>query len=353
METKPWALHLKNLYEEASVREISSEDKLVIFSDLHMGNGSKRDVFKKNAALFLKILKQVYLKNDFHLILNGDVEELHKFHLHRILNSWHGVYDLFDQFRKRDRLTKIIGNHDRLLMAEQNYPFADQLMNAIRLQLNDIPFFLFHSDQASDFYIKYNHFSGFLLRYIANPLYIHPTSVAYHSMRRFLVEKRVYDFSRMHKIISIIGHTHRPLFESFSKVDFLKYKIEQLCRDYDHADKGTRQTIEKEISEFKAELQTMLKKRGRKELSSYVYNADYVLPCVFNSGTVTGRRGITGIEIRDGRIALIHWFDDRKLRKYFKLYDNQPEEFCGSGCYRMVLKEDSLNYIYNRIKLLA
>lgn len=353
METKPWMLHLKNLYEEAPLYRISTGDRLIIFSDLHMGNGSKRDVFKKNAALFLMILKQYYLEKGFQLILNGDVEELHKFNLHRIQTSWHAVYDLFDQFNKQDRLIKIIGNHDRLLKSERNYPLAHRLVDAIRLQLNDIPFFLFHSDQASDFYVKYNHFSGFLLRYIANPLYIHATSVAYHSMRQFLVEKRVYEFSRLHQIISIIGHTHRPLFESFSKVDFLKYKIEQLCRDYDLADARTRQSIEEEISVFKDELQIKLRKRGHKELSSYVYNADYILPCVFNSGTVTGRRGITGIEIQGGRIALVHWFDDRKLKKYFKLYDNQPEESCHSGCYRMVLKEDSLSYIYNRIKLLA
>jgi hypothetical protein len=42
----------------------------------------------------------------------------------------------------------------------------------------------------------------------------------------------VYGFSSRRKIVSIIGHIHRPLFESLSKIDTLKYRIEQLCRHY-------------------------------------------------------------------------------------------------------------------------
>ena len=59
--------------------------------------------------------------------------------------------------------------------------------------------------------------------------------MAESSRRRFRVEKRMYNFARKKKIMALIGHTHRPLFESLPRLDTLKIEIENLCRAYPRA----------------------------------------------------------------------------------------------------------------------
>lgn len=68
------------------------DHRLVIFSDLHLGDGGGNDDFKKNADLFLAVLRRRYLQENFTLILNGDIEELALFPLKRIMASWGDIY---------------------------------------------------------------------------------------------------------------------------------------------------------------------------------------------------------------------------------------------------------------------
>jgi hypothetical protein len=77
-------------------------------------------------------------------------------------------------------------------------------------------------------------------------------------------ERRIYKASKRLGLVSIAGHTHRPLFESLSKYDSLRYSMESLIRDYPRADKEER---------------------------------DFVIPCLFNTGCATGGSGLTAIEI--------------------------------------------------------
>ena len=78
-----------------------------------------------------------------------------------------------------------------------------------------------------------------------------------------------------------------------------------------------------------------------------------MVPCIFNSGCVIGKKGITAIEITKGKIALVHWFDRRKSQKYLDYNGYVPVQLGDSEYYRVVFKEDDLNYIFARIKLLA
>jgi UDP-2,3-diacylglucosamine pyrophosphatase LpxH len=345
--------NLNRLLGWTPVRELPKKPRIVIFSDLHMGNGKRRDDFLKNGLLFKTILKDYYLKNDYEIILNGDIEELQRFSLKQIRMYWEPVYDLFYEFDRKNRFYKIIGNHDYnlLLLPESEREF--KLYSALRFSYKGHDMLIFHGHQASPFYEKYNALAEFMLKYVMNPLHIQNRSPAYDSEKRYRIEKRVYQFSNRNKMISIIGHTHRPLFESLSKIDFLKFKIEHLCRQYSEAGRKEKQMIEKDIVIYKEEMKRATKKERKTGIRSSLYDSTLTIPCTFNSGSGIGKRGITTIEITEDQIRLVHWFDKRRRKKYYNHYEHKPERLGQTHFFRMILEQDYLDYIFTRIKLLA
>ncbi len=349
----PTHLTLQRLYEEARVIGLTDRDRWVIFSDLHVGNRTRRDDFLRNGPMFIRVLGEHYLPGGYSLLLNGDVEELHRFWLVDILKAWGDLYGLLRQFVGRQRLVKTIGNHDVLLELEMDYPLRDTLSEAVRLQYGEDTLFLFHGHQASRLHGRVNQASGFLLRYVAKPLGLHPRSVSLDNERRFRVERRVYDFSQSQRIASIIGHTHRPLFESLSKQDALQIRIEQLCRVYPSSPGEERERLSVEIREAREELDRLYMKDGREPAWHSLYNSRLLVPCLFNSGTVIGKRGMTALEIAAGRISLVYWFDATRGSRFLDSLEYIPERLAGTDYYRVALEQDSLDYIFTRTRLLA
>lgn len=342
--------HLHQLFSNTLPIRLTNDDKIVIFSDLHVGNGSARDDFMINSELFRDILENYYLKNGYKLILNGDVEELQKFSISSIHHAWKELFKLFHEFKNQNGYFKTIGNHDYNLIFKEKY--RKHTLPALRMLYEDDSIFIFHGHQASLFYENYNYIATFVLRYLANPLGIKNQSPAYDSKKRYKIEKYVYHFSSQNKLLSIIGHTHRPLFESLSKVDSLKFQIEQLCRQYTIADAQKRKRMERQIMEYKDELKELYAKRSKDAFRSTLYSR-LIVPCLFNSGCVIGKRGITGIELSEGKILLVHWFDKSRSEKYLSYQDIESYSLGESNHYRVVLKSENLNYIFTRIRLLS
>ncbi|MEM6831785.1 MAG: hypothetical protein AAF551_14840, partial [Bacteroidota bacterium] len=77
------------------------------------------------------------------------------------------------------------------------------------------------------------------------------------------------------------------------------------------------------------------------------------IPCLFNSGTVIGKRGITCLEIEGDKIRLVHWFDKSISKKYLTHSGYEPQRLEGTNFYRMVINEESLQYIFTRINFLS
>jgi predicted phosphodiesterase len=352
LKTKALYHKLDHLFEASSVFDLNDHKKWVIFSDVHIGDGGNTDDFKRNAKLFTNALEGYYL-DDHALILNGDIEELQRFQVHKIYEKWRHVYEIFDHFARSNRFFKTLGNHDLELMLLEELPFHYQLHESIRLLHHENDLFIFHGHQASKKYQEHNELIGFTLKYFANPLGIKSYSVAHNSQKQYKIEKRVYGFSAFRKIVSIIGHTHRPLFESLHKMDRIKYKIEQLCRDYNVADSRRSKTIEEEIRAHKKDLKKYYRENKDHSYQSYVYNTMFHIPCLFNSGCVVGKRGMTCLEIENGKIRLVHWFDKNISKKYLRQSGYMPEQLGTSDFYRMVINEESLDYIFTRIKFLS
>ncbi|NTU53019.1 MAG: metallophosphoesterase [Chlorobiaceae bacterium] len=347
---------LEKLLETAKSVTLDSSSKVLVLSDLHMGNGGRRDEFRRNAEIVRSMLQDYYLPGKYSLVLNGDVEELFKFSVESITGCWGDIYDLFLEFRKNGFFWKIYGNHDSDLAEEPDYRLKSHLLESIRFNYGNETMLLFHGHQASillwETYPLVSRAVVLFLRYIAKPMGIRNFSTAYNSRRRFAIEKSIYEFSNQAKIVSIIGHTHRPLFESLSKVDHLNYRIEELCRLYPSAHSRERIAIREQITDLKAMLDACFTEGKRIGLRSGRYN-NIVIPSVFNSGCAIGKRGVTALEIDGDRIRLVYWFKEKQGRRFVSDRSNQAEQLGNTGFYRIVLNEDHLDYVFSRIHLLA
>ena len=59
-------------------------------------------------------------------------------------------------------------------------------------------------------------------------------------------------------------------------------------------------------------------------------------------------------EKKDGnKIRLVYWYNGKQSRKFTSDRDNRPMELGSTGFSRIVLNEDSLDYVFSRIHLLA
>ena len=348
--------YLEKLLNSAKPIQLDSSSRVLILSDLHMGNGGRRDEFRRNAGLIQSMLKQYYLPEKYSLVLNGDVEELFKFSLDSIAERWADIYALFLQFEQNGFFWKTYGNHDSDLFEEKNYQLAPYLLESIKFLYGEESLLLFHGHQASillwETYPLVSQAVVLFLRYVAKPFGIRNFSTAYNSRRRFAIEKSIYEFSNQAKIVSIIGHTHRPLFESLSKVDQLNYRIEELCRAYPSATPDERLLIQEQISELKTMLDACFSEGKRIGLRSGRYN-NIAIPSVFNSGCAIGKRGVTALEIDGERIRLVYWFKGKRGRRFVSDRNSVPEQLGSTGYYRIVLNEDHLDYVFSRIHLLA
>ncbi len=352
-DLNPYFLLLEQLYKKAPVIQYTKSGKIVIFSDLHMGGGRSSDDFMRNSRLFLFALKDYYLPEGYTLILNGDVEEALKFNVSRIEAKWEKIYRIFSLFDKAGKLFKIAGNHDPKIffLKEKKYNF--KLYDALKLKIDGKEFFIYHGHQSSYYYDTFSDIMLFFLRYLATPLRIRNYSVAYNNKKKSHVEKMAYEFARRKKIIAIIGHTHRPLFESLSKMDTLKYTMEYYLRKYQYAGKDEKSEIEKKIKTCSENIKAHTARSGKEHTISSLYSDTIILPCVFNSGTVMGKRGMTSIEISEGTISLIHWFDKSIKEKYIDIDSSYYIKFNGTGISRHILKHDTLDYLFSRIQLLS
>ncbi len=348
--------HLDRLLDRSRSIGLDNDSRILILSDLHMGNGGRRDEFRRNAELVEAILEKYYLPEKYSLILNGDIEELFKFPLNDIVSRWRNLYELFMRFRGNGFFYRTFGNHDASLLDQKEYVLAPFLLESLKLFYGNERIFVFHGHQASVFlwetYPVVSRAIVWFLRYIAKPFGIRNFSIAYNSRRRFAIERSIYEFSNHAKVVSIIGHTHRPLFESLSKVDYLNYRIEELCRAFPAAEPQYKESIKDKISTFKAELDACYKRGKQIGLRSGVYN-NLTIPSVFNSGCAIGKRGITAIEIDRQQIRLVYWYNGKQSRKFLSDRDSRPMLLDGTGYYRIILNNDHLDYVFSRLHLLA
>lgn len=337
-------------FNPAAVLDISQSGKVLIISDLHMGVG-RRDDLAHNGAFLTDILEGYYLQDGWILVLNGDIEELLRYSLDAIREQWPRLYRVFDRFSLEGRLYKILGNHDESLLFIKNYPYP--LYNAVRIETGCIPLYVYHGHQSSKVYTHYNTLIKAGIRYLLKPIGIRNISIARNPYRRFYVEKQAYRFSIANNCISIIGHTHRALFESLGRFDYIKFEMERLCRDYPGSSETDRERISAEVQALRLELSKLKRSERRDVLRQSLYGDELPIPCLFNSGSAISKKGINAIELDNEHIALVYWFIEGRGRKFVRRGDYKVERFRETPYYRSVLNQDRFDYVKAKIELLG
>jgi hypothetical protein len=333
-----------------AILDISGDGKVLVISDFHMGTG-RRDDLANNGELLISLLEDYYFRGGWYLVLNGDIEELQRYSLDSIREQWSRLYQVFDHFASQNRLYKIIGNHDEGLLLKKNYPYP--LYSAVRIETGVIPAFVYHGHQSSQFYLKYNKLAGAALRYFLKPFGIRNISSARSPYRRFFVEKKAYAFSLENHCLSIIGHTPRPHFESLGRFDYIKFEIERLCRDYPASTGENRERIEREVAALRFDLGKLKRSERRDVLRQSLYGDELPVPCLFNSGSAIGKKGINAIELSNEQIALVYWFTEGKGKRFINRGGYRIEKLGDTRCRRAVLNQDRLDYISAKIDLLG
>ena len=217
------------------------------------------------------LLNNYYIRNNYQIILNGDVEELHRHSLKKIKEAWPDLFLLFETCSRKGILHKIVGNHDEELYSHRHTDFNRNLIDGLRLKYRGNSLFVFHGHQASLLYLASAKISKAMLKYIAQPLGIKNFTRSHDNKKVHNTEKIVYEYSKKRKIVSIIGHTHRPLFEALSEVDILRFNIENLLREYSTASSWRKKQLEDEIKKYKNELTVIFNENHEYGFRSSLY----------------------------------------------------------------------------------
>ncbi|MGA1849092.1 MAG: metallophosphoesterase [Thermoplasmatota archaeon] len=277
---------LSGLFQKAPVLPLSESDRYVIVSDLHMGDGSSHDDFKRTSTLFSNVFERFYFDRGFKIILNGDVEDLHKFLLDRVISKWAHIYDLFRRFQEEITLFRLHGNHDPFFYFPTGHNIFSKQFEALRMRFRDSDLFFLHGHQASNWLERLHHLNAVMFKTIINPLRINGLGLDLGKKGITIKEERLNEFSMVHRIMTFMGHTHRPLFGSDSGV-----------------------------------------------------------PHLYNSGAAVGRKGITTLEIDRGNLNLVHWWGRKLVKRYLDIDRYEPERLGGKDIYRVVLNSRPLSQV--------
>jgi len=339
-------------FPQDAVLDISGGGKVLIISDLHMGTGTRDDLYH-NGEMLTCLLEEYYLRNGWNLVLNGDIEELQGYSLDYIREKWAGLYRVFNLFANENRLYKIVGNHDEQLLLKRHASYPYPLHSVIKIETGSVCAYVYHGHQLSAIYARFNRLMGVAIRYILKPIGIKNITDSRNPYKRFHVEKKAYAFSLKNNCLSIIGHTHRPLFESLGRFDYIKFELERLCRDYPASQGEERHRIENEVTALRKELSKLKRKERRDVLRQSLYGDELPVPCLFNSGCALGKKGLNAIEMTNEDIALVYWFTEGKSKKFITRGGYEIEGIPGRPYHRAVLNHDKLDYIWAKIKLLG
>jgi len=337
---------LKKLFEATPAEPFNPDYKYVILSDQHKGYQQ----FDGNRELYCKVLDH-YFQNEFRLILLGDVEVFYGKDIQRFLDKYmDDVYPKESRFESSGPgYCRIWGNHDydwgkprniteylhQLIPGVQ----ADRVKQALKLKFDEgSSIFLIHGHQGEltgDRLKK-------IIRFIKGTCNLewigYPTSDSQNHWLRLRSERQYYEWAKKSGVILITGHTHRPRFESLDKIDRLEMKIEQLCRKWSKTtSEEERRRLEQKITQKYNEYRDALEKHKQSKKRKRIGKGELVIPCYFNPGSCIHDKGISCLEISEGKISLV--FHDKDT-----LHDPDYKP--------RILESENLDYIRVRMKLL-
>ncbi|ACL76004.1 metallophosphoesterase family protein [Ruminiclostridium cellulolyticum] len=262
---------LLKAYKNAKLQLFDNNSKYIFFSDSHRGDDSISDEFARNQNIFRHALNY-YFENGYVYVEAGDGDELWEYKKFRHIRLAHSdVFIVLKKFFENNRLIMLYGNHNIYLknedfVSKNFYSYYDDYSQDIHDLLKGMTplesLVLKNKATGQEILVVHGHqgdllndqlwfISMFLLRYFWR--YIHvigfhsPSSPARNHFKRHKIERNYKKWIQKHKIMLICGHTHR---QKFPKSKELPY---------------------------------------------------------FNTGCCIHSKGITGIEILEGKILMVDW----------------------------------------------
>ncbi|HEY5524374.1 MAG TPA: serine/threonine protein phosphatase [Clostridium sp.] len=262
---------LMEAYKNAKVEYFDENSKYIFFSDSHRGDDSVSDEFSRNQNVLLHAL-DYYFNNGYVYVEAGDGDELWEYREFKHIRLAHSdIFLILKKFFDEKRLIMLYGNHNIYLknkdyVTKNYYNFYDEYNQDIHnLFKGIIPYealVLKNKNTGQEILTVHGHqgdfindqlwiVSMFLLRYFWRYLHVvgfhNPSSPAKNLYKRHKIERSFRKWIQKHKMMLICGHTHRP---RFAKSEELPY---------------------------------------------------------FNTGCCIHTKGITGIEISEGKILMVEW----------------------------------------------
>ncbi len=262
---------LTNAYKSARVEYFDENSKYIFFSDCHRGDDSVSDEFRRNQSVFLHAL-DYYFNKGYIYVEAGDGDELWEYSKFKHIRLAHSdVFLVIKKFFDDKRLIILYGNHNIYLrnkdyVRRNYYTYYDDYNQDIHEFLKGInpcealvlknkatgqEILTVHGHQGDFMNDQFWMVAMFFLRYFWRFMHVvglqNPSSPAKNMFSRHKIEKNYRKWIKAHKMMLICGHTHR---QKFPKDQELPY---------------------------------------------------------FNTGCCIRTKGITGIEIEEGKISMIDW----------------------------------------------
>jgi UDP-2,3-diacylglucosamine pyrophosphatase LpxH len=343
----------------------ASQDRYVIFSDLHKGDKKGRsDDFSQNELIYCHAL-QWYLERDYRLILNGDAEELWEADPGAIAKAYKdSAFEMERQFASQPgRYHRIYGNHDldwkdEGLVKEHLWPLLGQIKVYPAVRLGE-RIFIVHGHQGDPHSDQGSRFSRFLVRLVWRPLQdigltdvlweplaavglVRSSRAAQNNLIRLNRDRYMYQWAQKKRLLLIAGHTHRAIFRSFAKTHQLKKVQDGLKKQLAaNTDPDMRYQLKASIRYLDEEIKKSKEERKLEKGKSHI--EDNPAPSYFNSGCCVYTTGITGIEIDRGQIRLVKWSisdtfcDVDGMRRHPSLFASIERKVYESGDLKEIL----------------
>jgi len=335
--------------QENSIQFDIRRDKLILVSDLHKGGKNRADDFRHCEVAYITALNH-YFKQGYRLCVMGDAEELWEEFPSRVIEKNGLAFAAEKQFHEAGCYLRLWGNHDEI--------WGDQGMVNTLLQpvYGEIPLtvvesillgvcdgnerlgriLLIHGHQGTQFSGKNLAFPKWVLHNIWRPIQVLTgfscNTPATDWRLRLVRDRIIYEWAaRQSGLVLIAGHTHTPVFASYSHRARLIKEISEVPAKIAILTEAERSVELDRIEKMSADLLQLESKLSVEERQA-IPPVDNPLPCYFNTGCCAFEDGdVTGIEIADGEIRLVRWPDD----------DNRP--------MRKVLQSESLANVFSAI----
>jgi UDP-2,3-diacylglucosamine pyrophosphatase LpxH len=303
------------------------KDKWILFSDHHKGGKNRADDFLMCEEIYLKALEH-YFEQGYNLCVMGDVDELWEEFPQTVIRSNNASFAVERRFHEEGRYIRICGNHDEIWADPALVQkFLQPLYGESRLSVPESilldacdgnetvgKILLVHGHQGTQNEGNSTKFSKWLLHNIWRPIQVFTgfscNTPATDWRIRDDRDRIIYHWTAgQPKLILIAGHTHAPVFESYSHRGRLIAEISYAHRGMEKLSEGQRVSRLNQIDHLKADLQRVENKLSAEENATLPI--ENPLPCYFNTGCCAFADGdITGIEISEGEMRLVRWPDD-------------------------------------------